>query len=367
MSPADAIAEVKDHVLLERRGSLATIWLNRQEALNALTLGMVREMSRLLDQMEGEPAVACVALRGRGDRALCAGGDIRTLYNSALRPDGWPEIFWAEEYALNARIARYPKPYVAFMDGIVMGGGIGVSAHGSHRIVTERTKVAMPEVGIGLIPDVGGTWLLSRPQGEVGTCLALTGMTVGGSDAIHAGLADHFISSARLDSVAEALAGLPAGADRDAVSSLLRSFDTQPPASVLEANRAVIDTAMRFDTAEAIEVALGRAENTFAKEILANMRAKSPTSLKVALRLLRLGRSSKRLEDCLQREFSAVLHATRLARDMVEGIRAAVIDKDRNPKWQPPALSDVTEADVAAFLSEPLPGPIPFHAQEQRT
>jgi enoyl-CoA hydratase len=308
-----------------------------------------------------------VALRGRGDRALCAGGDIRTLYNSALKPDGWPEVFWAEEYALNARIAHYPKPYVAFMDGIVMGGGIGVSAHGSHRIVTERTKVAMPEVGIGLIPDVGGTWLLSRPAGEAGTCLALTGMTVGAADAIHAGLADHFMASASLDCVAEALAGLPRGADGRAVTALLRSMAILPPASILQANQAVIDKAMQFDTVEAIEAALEASADTFAKEVLVAMRTKSPTSLKVALRLLRLGRASRRLEDCLQREFSAVLHATRQAGDMVEGIRAAVIDKDRNPKWRPAALSDVTDAHVEAFLREPLPGPIPFHVEEAAT
>jgi enoyl-CoA hydratase len=353
-------------VLLEREGTLATIALDRPEALNALSLEMVREMRRLLDALENDPAVGCIALRGRGDRALCAGGDIRTLYNSALKPDGWPEIFWAEEYALNARIAHYPKPYIAFMDGIVMGGGIGVSAHGSHRIATERTKVAMPEVGIGLIPDVGGSWLLSRKTGEVGTCLALSGMTIGAADAIFAELADYYIPSAKVDAVAQAITRLPAHADNAALTKLLRSFEAPRPASQLEAQRSVVDECLRFDTVEEIEAALAKSESPFAEEILTHLRAKSPTSLKVALRLLRLGRRAKSLEECLARELSAVLHATRAKGDMVEGIRAAVIDKDRNPKWRPSRLEDVTGTNVTAHLAEPTP-PIPFHTEEART
>jgi enoyl-CoA hydratase len=364
---ATAILSKASHVLLERRATLAIIVLNRPEALNALSLDMGREMARFLDALEKDATVACVAVKGAGERGLCAGGDIRTLYDSALRADGWPEVFWAEEYALNARIASFPKPYVAVMDGIVMGGGVGISAHARHRIVTERTKVAMPEVGIGLIPDVGGSWLLSRPRGEAGTCLALTGMTIGAGDAIHAGLAGSYIPSTKLDAVAEALARLPAGAGDGEVASLLAAFAEPPPPSRLEEQRAVIDGCLSFDTVEEIQAALVRSDAPFAKEILAAMLSKSPTSLKVTLKLLRLGRASKGLEECLEREYRAVLHATALAADMVEGIRAAVIDKDRNPKWCPGRLEDVAEKDVAAFLEKAPSRPIPFHKDEALT
>ncbi len=350
-------------ILLERRGTLATIILNRPEALNALSLDMVEEMRRLLDVLEADPSVACVALRGSGERGLCAGGDIRTLYNSAKSPDGWPEVFWPAEYALNARIACYPKPYVAFMDGIVMGGGIGVSAHARHRIVTERTKVAMPEVGIGLIPDVGGTWLLSRPAlGEAGTYLALTGTTVGAADAIHSGLGDYYIPSARFGDITEVLAGLPPCNGPREVMRVLNAFEAPKPPSRLCEERALIDAAFGLDTIEEIEAALSAANAPFAQEALQTMLSKSPTSLKVTLRLLRLARKAENLEECLGRELSAVLHATRLSCDMVEGIRAAVIDKDRNPRWNPATLAEVSEAHVRGFLSEQTP-PIPFHEE----
>lgn len=351
-------------VLAFEHGAMLSIVLNRPEALNALSLDMIEAMRDLLDRFEADPSVAIVLLRGAGERGLCAGGDIRTLYNSALKPDGWPEEFWPKEYALNARIGSYAKPYIAFMDGIVMGGGIGVSAHGSHRIVTERTKVAMPEVGIGIIPDVGGTWLLSRKADESGTFLALTGQTVTGSDAIAAGLADFYVPSSSLETLARDLAALPGAATAQDVSRTIRAHEAARPGSMLEANAAIIAKCFAFDTVEAIEAALEKAGTPFAKEALATMRSKSPTSLKATLKLLRAGRTARSLEACLQNELSAVLHATRQKGDLVEGIRAAVIDKDRNPKWTPPTLAEVTERDAAAFLAtDPLP-PIPFHAQE---
>lgn len=361
-----AVAELAtrtSQILLERKGTLAIIVLNRPEALNALSLDMIQEMRRLLDVLEADPTVACVGLRGAGERGLCAGGDIRTLYNSAKHPDGWPEVFWTSEYALNARIASFPKPYVVFMDGIVMGGGIGVSAHARHRLVTERTKVAMPEVGIGLIPDVGGTWLLSRPAlGETGTYLALTGVTVGAADAIQAGLADYYVPSARLNGVTEALGELPVGVGPREVTRLLNAFEAARQPSRLADESALIDATFGSDTIEEIEAALSRSAVPFATEALETMLSKSPTSLKVTLKLLRLGREAGSIEECLGRELKAVLHATRLAGDMVEGIRAAVIDKDRNPKWQPATLAEVSEAHVDAFLAEPSPA-IPFHEE----
>lgn len=362
-----AIQTTSPRVLALADGALRTIVLNRPEALNALSLDMIEAMRDLLDRFEDDPAVGVILLRGAGERGLCAGGDIRTLYNSALNADGWPEVFWPKEYALNARIASYAKPYVAFMDGIVMGGGIGVSGHASHRIVTERTKVAMPEVGIGIIPDVGGTWLLSRQHDETGTFLALTGQTVTGADAIYAGLADSFVPSARLQPLAGDLATLPAGAGAAGVTRTIRAHAAEPPPSLLESNSALIAKCFAFDTVEAIEAALQASSAEFAKETLATMRTKSPTSLKATLKLLRLARTAPNLEACLMHELSAVLHATREKGDLVEGIRAAVIDKDRNPKWNPPTLAGVPEAGVAAFLAtRPLP-PIPFHVREDRT
>jgi enoyl-CoA hydratase len=360
-------ATIAPGILLRADGSLRTITLNRPEALNALTLDMVRTIEALLDQFESDPSVSYVALEGAGERGLCAGGDIRTLYQSVLEGTDWAETFWREEYALNARIARYGKPYIAFMDGIVMGGGMGVSAHARHRIVTERTKVAMPEVGIGLIPDVGGTWLLSRAPGEIGTCLALTGMAIGGGDAIYAGLADYFVPSSRLASLKRDLARLPTAAGDDtALGRLLRSCHERPSAGPLEANRAEIDACMARDAVEEIVASLARSNTPFGSDLLGAVRGKSPTSLKVALRLLRLARGARNLEECLEREYAAVLHAAACKRDIVEGIRAAVIDKDRNPKWQPARLEDVSEQDVAGYLTQKPLKPIPFRSRGVR-
>lgn len=353
-------------VLIGSYGPLRVIELNRPEALNALTLDMVRAMTGFLDHFEIAPAVGYIVLQGAGTRGLCAGGDIRTLYNSIRAHDDWAETFWAEEYALNARIADYPKTFIAIMDGIVMGGGIGVSAHAKYRIVTERTKVAMPEVGIGLIPDVGGTWLLSRSPGETGTCLALTGMTVGGADAIYAGLADTFIEAAQLPRIIAGIAQLPIKPDAAALAALLASYHRPQADSLLEANRAGIDACFSADTVEEIVARLERAGTLFAANVLAQMRAKSPTSLKVTLKLLRLGREAASLRQCLDNEFTAILYAASQP-DSVEGIRAAVIDKDRNPKWQPARLEDVSDDALAAHFKKSPRKDIGFHTPETST
>ena len=360
---SDAKIATSPQVLVDGEGALRTIELNRPEALNALTLEMVQAMTNLLDHFETAHAVGYVALKGAGTRGLCAGGDIRTLYNSIREQDGWAETFWAEEYALNARIAAYPKPYIAIMDGIVMGGGIGVSAHAKYRIVTERTKVAMPEVGIGLIPDVGGTWLLSRSPGEIGTCLALTGMTVGGTDAIYAGLADSFIEASQIPPLLSAIGQLPAKADPAALSALLDSYHQPHAVSLLKANRATIDACFAFDTVEDIFAHLERVETPFAKDVLTQMHTKSPTALKVTLRLLRQAREAKTLEECLNHEFDAIMQSTRHP-DSVEGIRAAVIDKDRNPKWQPDTLAGVSMDMLAPYFKKTDRKQIAFHAPE---
>src|SRR6201998_4274498 len=208
---ASAAAAAEADLIACREGSAGIIRLNRPKAINAVTLEMFRDVDRALDRFEADPAVAVIVLEGAGERGLCAGGDIRALYESSKVRGDLGKILWREEYILNARIAKFPKPYVSFMDGIVMGGGVGLSAHSSHRVVTERTKLAMPEVGLGFFPDVGGTWLLSHAPGEIGTYYGLTGQTMNGPDAIYAGFADAVVLSSKLPALRDALTKVEPG------------------------------------------------------------------------------------------------------------------------------------------------------------
>jgi enoyl-CoA hydratase len=337
-------------VLVSRDGALGHIRLNRPRALNSLTLNMVRAMTAALDAFACDAEVSVVLLDGAGERGLCAGGDIRAIYESGRRRDGLAEQFLREEYVLNARIASYPKPYVAIMDGLTMGGGVGVSGHGSHRVVTERTRLAMPETSIGFFPDVGATWLLPRAPGEVGTYLGLTGEAIGPDDAIYARLADAVVASADLPALPEALAALGPSATSAEVSRTLHEFVPTPAASSLERHRATIDRVMAFDEVSEIRVALEANGSEFANGILRALAAASPTGLKLTLRLLRLGRSSHSLEECLIREYRAACRALR-GHDFYEGIRAAMIDKDKRPRWSPARLEDVGDDLVREHLA----------------
>jgi enoyl-CoA hydratase len=318
--------------------------------LNSLTLDMVRTIARALDEFERDAGVAVILLEGAGERGLCAGGDIRAIYESGRRRDGHAERFLREEYALNARIASYLKPYVAVMDGITMGGGVGVAAHGSHRVVTERTRFALPEAAIGFFPDVGATWLLPRAPGEVGTYLALTGEAIGPDDTIYARLADTCIASADLPALNDALASLGPSTTAADVSGTLETLSDPPESGSLRRNRAMIDRVMRFDDVSDIWSVLEKDGSEFADRTLRSMSVTSPTSLKLTLRLLRLGRSSASLEECLVREYRAACRALR-GHDFYEGIRAAVIDKDKRPRWSPARLRDVSEALVREHLA----------------
>lgn len=331
-----------DEVLLGRIGSAAIIRLNRPKALNSLNLSMVREMKAAMERFAGDPDVSCVVLKGEGERGLCAGGDIRVIHEMGRADD--PEVtrFWREEFPLNYLISHYSKPYVALMDGIVMGGGVGVSSHGRHRIVTERTRLAMPETGIGYVPDVGATWLLPRAPGEAGTWMALTGEVIGAADAIYANLADACVPSERLGGLIDALGELKGGASDEQVRAVIDRFAVVPGESELEAHRELIDRAFRFDTVEEIVAALDREDNEFTVKTREIISRRSPTSLKLALRLLRLGRESSSLVECLEREFTAGVEILR-NHDFYEGVRAAIIDKDRNPKWRPATLEAVTD------------------------
>jgi enoyl-CoA hydratase len=354
MKPAPQVAG-KDHedgdpVLVSRRGALGWIRLNRPRALNSLTLDMVRTIARALDEFERDAGVAVILLDGAGERGLCAGGDIRAIYESGRRRDGYAERFLRKEYALNARIASYPKPYVAVMDGITMGGGVGLSAHGSHRVVTERTRFAMPEAAIGFFPDVGATWLLPRAPGEVGTYLALTGEAIGPNETIYAGLADALVAAADVPTLPDALASLGRSVTAADVTGTVEALSRPSDTCSLQRHRATIDYVMSFDDVGEICGALEREGSEFAQHTLGSMSAASPTSLKLTLRLLRLGRSSESLEECLTREYRAACRALR-GHDFYEGIRAAVIDKDKRPRWSPARLEDVSDALVREHLA----------------
>src|SRR4030088_2588348 len=223
---AAAKAGPEPDLIARREGAAGIIHLNRPKTINAVTLEVFCDIDKGLGQFEGDPAVGLVLLEGAGERGLCAGGDIRALYESSKVKGDLGKILWREEYILNARIAKFPKPYVAFMDGIVMGGGVGLSAHSSHRVVTERTKLAMPEVGLGFFPDVGGTWLLSRSPGEIGTYFGLTGQTMNGPDAIHARFADAVVPSGQLAALREALAKVRPGTNSAEIKTAIDSFAT---------------------------------------------------------------------------------------------------------------------------------------------
>jgi enoyl-CoA hydratase len=335
-------------VMVEQVGALGRIRLNRPKAINSLTLGMIQTIDETLTRFENDPAVAAVLITGEGERGLCAGGDIRAMYENRARALEYGLPFFRAEYQVNAHIAAYKKPYIAIMDGITMGGGVGISAHGSVRIVTERTRMAMPETGIGFFPDVGGTWLLSHAPGEVGTFMGLTGDAFGGPDAIYARLADHFVPSEKLPPLLEALTALPVTAMLGDVRAVVADF-TQETAAPLAAHRTEIDNAFAFDHVEDIVAALRRMGGTFAQQTLTVMEQKSPTSMKVTLRLLRLARHDHSLRDSLEREYAAV-HRVLLSDEFYEGVRAAVIDKDRKPRWRPTRLEDVDEALVASYF-----------------
>ncbi len=339
--------EADAQVIVEKRGGAGIVRLNRPRAINSLTLPMVRDLFHALQRFEDDPDIACVVLTGEGERGLCAGGDVRIIHD--LGKAGDPQVldFWREEFPLNYRIARFGKPYVALMDGIVMGGGVGISAHGSHRIVTQRTKLAMPETGIGYFPDVGGSWLLPRAPGECGTWLGLTGNTVTAADAVYAGFADYCVPSDRLEILVQ---DLSQAAETDDIDAVIAAQAIEAGDGILAANRHIIDATFRFDAVEEIFAALSARDDAFSRETLETLQKRSPTSLKLTLRLLRLGRESASLIECLEREFAAGTEILR-QHDFYEGVRAALVDKDRNPRWRPARLDGVTEDDLAPYFA----------------
>ena len=347
----NAVTEVEPDLIVRREGAAGVARLNRPKAINALTLEMTRDFDRALDSFEADPAIALILLEGAGERGLCAGGDIRGLYDSARAKGDLGKVFWREEYILNARIASFAKPYVAYMDGLVMGGGVGLAAHGSHRIVTDKTKVGMPEVGIGFFPDVGGTWLLSRAPGEIGTYFGLTGQTMNGADAIHAGFADFYVPVGNWPQLRVALTALSKTAGAAEVTETIRGCVQTSQPGIAQQHRQQIDALFGHDTVEDIFAALGADGSEFAQATRQALADKSPTSLKVALQLLRQARSSRSLRECLVNEYRAALQVFE-SDDFVEGVRAAIIDKDRQPKWSPARIEEVTPQIVARYFAD---------------
>lgn len=334
-------------ILCERRGAAGVITLNRPRALNALTLTMVREMRRALDSWAADPAVDRILVEGAGEKAFCAGGDIRRLTELGRAGNREEALtFWREEYQINALIKRYPKPYVSLIDGIVMGGGVGISLHGTYQVAGDRYLFAMPEVGIGFFPDVGATYALPRLPGRTGMYLALTGERIGRADALALGLATHAVESAALPSLREALI---AG---DPIEEALERASTNPEPAPLAAERVVIDACFAAESVPAILRRLDdAAENgsAFAARTAQTIRTKSPMSLSIAFEQVRRG-AGLDFEEAMRTEFRIVSRIFE-GHDFFEGVRATLIDKDGQPRWQPASFSEVDPAAVERHFS----------------
>ncbi len=346
--------EASREVKLERHGPLGLVTLERPKALNALTHGMVVAMAGALRDWALDPAVATVVLAGAGERAFCAGGDIRAICDAVRVDSPMPAAFWRDEYRLNALIARYPKPIVALMNGLVMGGGLGLSGHASHRVVTDTTLVAMPEVGIGFLPDVGGTYLLSRSPGELGTHAALTAARLGPADAIRCGLADFHVPASGRAAIPAALADCRGP---NQVSDALRALASPAARGALAAAAPWIDTCYVGDSVEAIVERLRHRPEDAARAAAASIASHAPTSLKVTLRALRSAASLDSLEACLEQEYRLALALVRRP-DFLEGVRAAVVDKDRAPRWAPARLEEVASEDVDHLFTSETAEPV---------
>lgn len=334
-----------EDVLFERRGRVGLITLNRPKALNALTLGMVDAMQAQLVAWRGDDAIELVVVRGAGERAFCAGGDIRALHDSGKAGTPYVIDFYEREYKLNTYIKRYPKPYIALINGIVMGGGVGVSVHGRQRVCGEGTVFAMPETGIGLFPDVGGTFFLPRLPGELGMYLGLTGTRLDVIDAKYAGIATHIVPAAQH----EALIGALADAGESYERTLARFAVAPGNVSKMAGLQPLIDRHFAHGTVEAIVASLESDAALFAVETLKALKTKSPTSLKVTFRQLREGRQ-RDFEECMQLEFRLTNRFMR-GHDFYEGVRAVIVEKDNAPKWKPATLVEVRGEDVLAYFA----------------
>ncbi len=332
-----------EELLVSVDNGVGSLTLNRPKAINSLTHAMVTSLRDALFAWEHDDAVHTVLLTGAGERGLCAGGDVIAIYHSAKADGSEARSFWHDEYRLNAEIAAYGKPYVAIMDGIVMGGGVGVAAHGSVRVVTDTTKMGMPEVGIGFVPDVGGTYLLSRAPGRLGLHAALTGAPFSGADAIAMGFADHFVPHDRIGAFEKSVI-------EDGVDAAVSTHAIEPPASHLLGQRRWIDECYAGATVADVVAALRAQGEEAAIEAADQIAARSPIALAVALEAVRRAGRLQSLKDALRQEFRTSCGALR-SHDLVEGIRAQLIDKDRNPQWSPSTLALCSREEVEGYFA----------------
>ena len=334
---------VEAEILFERRDALGLITLNRPKALNALTHEMCVLMKAQLDTWAQDDAVKTVVVRGAGDRAFCAGGDIRALYESGKAGTPYALDFYRDEYILDAAIKHYPKPYVTLIHGIDMGGGVGISVNGKYRVAAETMVFAMPETGIGLFPDVGGSYFLPRCPGQIGMFLGLTGARLKTADALYAGVATHFVPITRCDALITTLAG---GAEPDLA---LKAAQDSVPDTFLTTHRTAMDRIFAGDAVEDILVALDSEHEDWADDAAKTIRAKSPTSLKLTFRQIREG-AKLEFNDCMRMEYRMVNRVV-AGHDFYEGVRATIIDKDGAPKWQPADLAQVSDADIDPYFA----------------
>jgi len=339
-------------LLVEQRGRAMWLTLNRPQALNALNRPMALAVHRALFEAAAEGGPELVVIEGAGDRAFCAGGDVALLAREGRENRALWEEFFHDEYRMNQAIARLDTPYVAIIDGITMGGGVGLSIHGPYRVATERTMFAMPETGIGLIPDVGGSHALANLPGEIGTWLALTGARLKAADCVYAGIATHFVPVERLEVLRDLLAE-----GEETVDEILEALDAPAGEAPMAAYRDAIDFHFSHDTVEDILASLEQGDD-WAREQAAIIRRMSPTSCKLSLMALRMAEDGE-IEDALVTEYRMVC-AIREGHDFFEGIRAVLIDKDKSPKWQPATFEAVTEEMLARYLLEPDSGDLTF-------
>jgi enoyl-CoA hydratase len=354
-----------EDILFGRKGGVATVLLNRPHALNAFTLAMYRQMDPMLRAWAGDPEIHAVLIEGAGERAFCAGGDVRAVYEAGKGISGdsdFTSVFFAEEYRIVRRIHHHPKPYIAILDGITMGGGAGVSVNGAYRVATERTMFAMPETGIGLFPDVGATRFLNLCPGQIGRYLGLTGARLGAADALYCGFATHFVPAERRPELVAALSAIDWQPDeeRAQVAAVLDQFAADPGSPALAAKRAAIDRCFAGDTVEAILDALQAetADLGWAAETRATLLTKSPISLRITLRQLVLGQGFD-LEEALKLEYRMTQHVM-AAHDFYEGVRAALVDKDQKPRWQPGSLAEIEDQAAEAYFAPLGPGELKF-------
>jgi enoyl-CoA hydratase len=346
-----------EEVLFEQRGAVGFVTLNRPESLNALTLKMIRAIDSTLTAWDRDDSVAAVVIRGAGDRAFCAGGDVRAVWEAGRAAkaegrtgEGLTADFFREEYVLNRRVHRFSKPYIALVDGYTMGGGVGLSVHGAFRVATERTQVAMPETAIGLFPDVGGGYFLPKLKGRIGTYLALTGARIRTEDCLYSGIATAYVESGDLADLETALvqADWAAASAQKTAEDVTASFSKAPGEAPLAARQEQIDRIFSGETMEDIVAALEAETGDWAAETLATLAGRSPTSLKVALEQMRRG-AELDFDEAMIMEYR-MSQAFMAGEDFYEGIRALLVDKDHAPVWNPATLAGVSAERVAGYF-----------------